>query len=148
MKKVYFILISLILMLIGCSTNISTDPIIEEKQSDDFKLVINTDKGVYKTGETIEIESYLEYLGEEEIQLNQEPIITIIIRNKENGSIIKQVDFDNVKTTMEKGEKFSQNLVDFNLEKGEYELFVQMSPTTVGRTTYSLNTIPRILKVK
>jgi hypothetical protein len=147
-KKIYFVLISLLLLLIGCSTNVSTEPIIEEKQSDNFILVIKTDKGVYKTGENIEIESYLEYVGEEEVELNQKPFITIIIRNKENGSIIKQVDFDDVKTTMKKGEKFSQKIIDNNFEKGEYELFVQMSPFTVETTTYSLNTIPSILTVK
>jgi hypothetical protein len=147
-KKVNFVLISLVLLLIGCSNNVSTEPIIEEKQLDDFILVIKTDKGVYEKGENIDIDSYLEYVGEEEIQITRELLIEINLRNKENGSIIKQVEFSDVKTTMKKGEKFSQEIIDLNLEKGEYEVFVKTSPFTVGTTLYSINTVPRIFEVK
>lgn len=148
MIKVYLVLISVLLVIIGCNNNISTGPIIEEKQSDHFNLVIKTNRGIYKKGENIEIDSYLEYVGEEEIKLTEEPLITIIIKNKGNGSIFKQVYFEDVKTTMKKGDKTSQKIIDLKLEKGEYEVFVQVAPFIAGTTTYSLNTVPRIVEVK
>jgi uncharacterized lipoprotein NlpE involved in copper resistance len=37
-KKAYVALISLLLLLVGCNSNVSTKPIIEEKQLDDFNF--------------------------------------------------------------------------------------------------------------
>jgi uncharacterized lipoprotein NlpE involved in copper resistance len=147
-KKAYVALISLLLLLVGCNSNVSTKPIIEEKQLDDFNLVIKTDKQIYKKEENIEIDSYLEYLGEEELQFEKIPLITIILRNKGNENIIKQVEFKDIKTTMTKGEKFTHKIVDLNLREGEYEIFVQTTPFTVGTNAYSLNTVPRVFEVK
>ncbi|WP_456278994.1 hypothetical protein [Bacillus sp. AK128] len=147
MKKNYVVFISILLFLMGCSSSVSNEPISEEKQLYDFILSIETDKGVYEKGDTIEISSYFEYVGEE-IKFNEKPQISIVIVNKENGSVVKQVAFDDVKITMKKGDKFTKSIKALELPKGDYRLNVGTSPFSVGPGSYLINTIPREFKVK
>ncbi|KAA0542942.1 hypothetical protein FZW96_21080 [Bacillus sp. BGMRC 2118] len=147
MYKNYVVFISILLFLMGCNSSVSSDPIIEEEQLYDFILSIETDKGVYEKEDTIEISSYFKYVGEE-IKFDEKPQISIVIVNTMDGSVVKQVDFDDVKTTMKKGDKFTQIIKGLELPKGDYRLNVGTSPFSVGPGSYLINTIPREFKVK
>lgn len=152
MKKVYIVFIGIFSFLMGCDSSVSNGPINEENQLYDFILSIKTDESVYEREDTIEIFSYFEYVGEEmqleEIQFDEKPQISIIIENEENGNIVKQVAFDDIKKTMKKGEKFTQTIRSFELPKGDYRLFVGTAPFSIGPSNYLINTTPRKFEVK
>lgn len=145
MKRIY--VVSIILFLFGCNSSVSNEPIKEEKQIYDFILSIETDKSVYEEEDTIEIFSYFKYVGEE-IQFDQGPLISIVIENMEDRSIVKQVNFNDIQKTMKEGDIFSQTIKDLKLEKGEYQLYVATSSFRVGSSTYLIITTPREIEVK
>lgn len=147
MKNVGFIFISIVLLLVGCNNGSSTEPVKEEKKTDNFTLVIESEKNIYKEGDDIQISSYFEYVGEKDIELEPKPSITIVIRDYKTAKIVEELDF-NVKTTMKEGEKFSQTLSGVNLEKGKYDTFVQVSPFLVGSSQFSIRTVPIVFEVR
>lgn len=148
MQKFAIILISIILLLIGCNNDSANEPVKEEKKTQYFNLVIESDKSIYKEHEEIQISSYLEYVGEKVIELEPKPSITILIRNYEGGEVVEQIDFNRVKTTMKEGEKFSGTIDNINLEKGKYDAFVKISPFSVGSSQFNLSTVPIIFEVR
>lgn len=75
MKKIGFIIISIFTLLVGC--NLSNEPIKEEKSASDFNLVIESKSSIFQESKEIQINSYLEYVGEKEIQLESKPLIVI-----------------------------------------------------------------------
>ncbi|MGP4109269.1 hypothetical protein [Virgibacillus sp. L01] len=146
MKKIYVVFISILLFLVGCNNSVSNEPINEEKQLNDFILSIQTDKSVYEEEDIIEVSSHFEYVGEE-IQFDEKPQFSIVIENKENGTVVKQVAFDDVKKTMQKGDEFSQTIKDLKLQKGNYQLYVGTS-FSVGPHNNLIITTPREFEVK
>lgn len=148
MKNIGLVFISILLLLVGCNNNSSNEPVKEEKKTDDFNLVIESDKNIYQKEDDIQISSYFEYVGEKDIELNPKPSITIVVRNYENGDVVEQIDFNEVKTTMKEKEKISQTLGGINLEKGKYDAFVKVSPFSVGSNQFSLSAVPIIFEVK
>ncbi|MBT2682164.1 hypothetical protein [Bacillus sp. ISL-37] len=148
MKKIGFIFIVFFLLLVGCNSNSSNEPVKEEKKTDQFSLVIEGDKKLYQEDENIQISAYLKYIGEKDIEFTSEPTITIVIRNYEGGNVIEEIDFNDIKTTMKKEEKFSQTLNGIYLEEGKYDVFVQTSPFSVDSSQFSLSTAPINFEVK
>ncbi|GAM12406.1 hypothetical protein [Mesobacillus selenatarsenatis] len=148
MKNIVFIFIGIFLLLVGCYSNSSNEPVKEEKKTDQFSLVIEGDKKLYQEDENIQISAYLKYIGEKDIEFTSEPTITIVIRNYEGGNVIEEIDFNDIKTTMKKEEKFSQTLNGINLEEGKYDAFVQTSPFSVDSNQFSLSTAPINFEVK
>ncbi|WP_246943625.1 hypothetical protein [Bacillus pinisoli] len=146
MRGILLIVLSLIFMA-SCANSTSLEPSQEEIKMYDFILSIETDQGQYEKEDTIEISSYFEYVGEG-IEFDVQPQITITIRNRKDGSIVKQVDFTDIKKTMSKGEKFSMNLTGLTFEKGKYDLFVSTSPFSIGPNNYLMNTVPLTFQVK
>ncbi|QHS24092.1 hypothetical protein GWK91_14720 [Virgibacillus sp. MSP4-1] len=147
MKKVYVAFICMMLFLIGCNNSVSNEPIIEKEQVYDFILSIKTDKSVYEKGNTINISSNFQYAGEE-IKFDDTFKIYMVIKSKEDGSIVKQVEFNDIQKTMEKGDEFSPSIKDLRLPKGDYQLFAGTSPFSVGPANYLINTDPIDFKVK
>ena len=148
MKNIGFIFIGIFLLLVGCNSNSSNEPVKEEKKTGQFSLVIEGDKKLYQEDENIQISAYLKYIGEKDIEFTSEPTITIVIRNYEGGNVIEEIDFNDMKTTMKKGEKFTQTLSNINLEPGKYDAFVQTSPFSVGSRQFSLSSAPINFEVK
>ncbi|WLR57401.1 hypothetical protein LC048_11410 [Mesobacillus subterraneus] len=149
MKNIGFIFIIIIpLLLVGCNSNLSNEPVKEEKKIDQFSLVIEGDKNLYQVDEEIQVSAYLKYIGEKDIEFTSVPTITIVIRNYEGGNVIEKIDFNDIKTTMKKGEKFSQTLNGINLEEGKYDAFVQTSSFSVGSSQFSLSSAPINFEVK
>lgn len=145
MKKIY-VFISILLFLVGCNSGVSNEPINEKQQLNDFILSIQTDKSIYEEEDIIEVSSHFEYVGEE-IQFDEKPQFSIVIENKGNGNVVKQVAFDNVKKTMQKGDEFSQTIKDLELQKGNYQLYVGTS-FIVGLHQSLIITTPREFEVK
>ncbi|WP_226675073.1 hypothetical protein [Mesobacillus jeotgali] len=148
MKNNPFIFIGILLLLVGCNNNSSNEPVKEEKEIDPFSLVIEGDKKIFQEDESIQISAYLKYIGEKDIELTPLPNITIVIRNYDGGNVIEEIDFNDMKTTMKNGEKFTQTLSNINLEPGKYDAFVQTSPLSVGSRQFSLSSAPINFEVK
>ncbi|MYL19580.1 hypothetical protein GLW04_06720 [Halobacillus litoralis] len=146
MKKIYVVFISILLFLVGCNNSVSNKPINEEKQLYDFILSIQTDKSIYEEEDIIKVSSYFEYVGEE-IEFDEKPQFSIVIENKESGSVVKQVAFENVKKIMKKGDEFSQTIKGLRLQKGNYQLYVGTS-FSVGPSNNLIITTPREFEVK
>ena len=148
MKKIGFIFISIFLLLVGCNNNSSNEPVKEEKKTDNFNLVIEGEKNIYLEEDDLQFSFYFEYVGEKDIELTPKPTIIIVVRNYEGGNVIEEIDFNDVKTTMKKGEKFFQTLSGITLEAGKYDVIVQTSPFSVDSSQFSLSTTPIIFEVK
>jgi len=146
MKKVIVVVICMFLFLLGCDNNVSNEPIKAETKVYDFILSIETNKRVYEEEDPINVFSYFEYVGEG-IQLNTEPLITIVVQNRQNGNIIKQMDYHDIQKSMKKGEKFSQSIEGFNLKKGKYAIYGSAN-FSIGASYFLANTEPIFINVK
>lgn len=148
MRGIYFGIAILLILLSGCSNNASAQPIRVEKNTDVFNLVFQSDKGTYQKDEGINFEAYFEYVGEGEVKLGKTPLILINVKEKGNEKIIKQIKFTDVRPTMKKGERFSKKIKGLKLDKGKYEINVEMEFFSVGTTNYLLGTRPSEFLVK
>lgn len=54
-KNIGFIFIGTFLLLVGCNSNSSNEPVKEEKKTEQFSLVIEGDKKLYQEDENIQI---------------------------------------------------------------------------------------------
>ncbi|MFT9597411.1 hypothetical protein [Mesobacillus sp.] len=55
-----------------------------------------------------------------------------------------EIDFNIVKTSMKKGEKYSQTLSGVNLEKGKYDAYVQTSHFSAEEFGGKRKAVPKI----
>ncbi|MGV2939208.1 hypothetical protein AB5I83_06425 [Mesobacillus sp. LC4] len=149
MKKSVFILFStIIVILTGCINDSASESVKEEKKTDYFNLVIESDKNIYRQDKDIQISSYLEYFSKNDLKLDPKPTITIVVRNYKDGEIVEKIDFDPIEETIKEGEKFSKTIDNITLEMGKYDAFVQVTPFSVGSDQFNLSTAPIILEVR
>jgi hypothetical protein len=86
---------------------VTSEPINKKKEFDDFNLVLETPKEVYKAEDDIEFNSYFEYVGEHEIKLDPKPTIFIVIINEDRDEVVEEIPFTDIDATMKKGDKFT-----------------------------------------
>ncbi|MFB9277452.1 hypothetical protein [Cohnella cellulosilytica] len=147
--KGFAILAVYCLVLLGCSSERSLVPIQKTEETDNFRLILEVNKGEFQEDEGILINSSFEYTGEKEIRFDQQPAFVIVVWNEESGEIARMIEFNVVEKTMTKGEAYSKEINDIHLAKGKYGIVVQASSAfSVGVRSYVINTTPFLVEIK
>jgi hypothetical protein len=147
LKLLLFVSCLCLLLCSSCTYNVSQASLTREKKVDGFRLFIETNNNVFNEDEEIAINSLFEYTGENEIEFNNKPTLTIVVRNDDTEMIVRTRKLTDLKSSMSSGDSYSAHIEGLSLEKGRFSIYSILSTFSVNNTVYSLSTAPIHIEV-
>jgi len=141
--RIFLVLAFCSLLLLGCSSDHAQSPVQTLQETGDFRLKLEVNKSKFQENEEIVLQSTFEYIGKKEIQFDRQPSFLIVIRNDDNGEIVQNVELNDLKQSMEKGETYTKEVKNIRLAKGKYSAtFQTLSVISARSHSYMLSTSP------